>query len=302
VAIRATILVTSRSSKDEGGTEIDVSSQRTPGTKLLADLLRASTPLDIVDAALVVAAEEYPDLDLDAERHRVQQLGTEAARRIRDLSNPFARVDALRHYLYEELGFRGNNDDYYDPRNSFLNEVVDRRTGIPLTLSILYVAIARRAGMDARGVGLPGHFVTRIDDGGRRLLVDPFHGGGVISEEDCRRLVARATGRPALFRPEALEGASATEMLGRLLRNLKRIYLAREDHRRALSAVERLRLVFPNEPTELRDRGFLLAHLDLHGAAIDDLETYLSLRPHAPDANAVRGRISWLRRRITEFN
>jgi regulator of sirC expression with transglutaminase-like and TPR domain len=255
-----------------------------------------------VDAALVVAAEEYPALDLGAERLRVERLGAEAARRVRDLSNPFARVDALRSYFHGDLGFRGNNDDYYDPRNSFLNEVVERRIGIPLTLSILYVAVARRAGMDARGVGLPGHFVARIDDGGRRILVDPFHDCSVISEEDCRRLVERATGRPGLFRPEALAGASAREMLGRLLRNLKRIYLARDDHRRALSAVERLRLVFPDEPTELRDRGLLLAHLDLHGAAIGDLETYLSLRPDAPDASAVRGRISWLRRRITQFN
>jgi regulator of sirC expression with transglutaminase-like and TPR domain len=268
----------------------------------LATLVEGPGPLDLVAAGLVVASEEYPDLDVGAERRRVDDLGQDAAERISDLSNPFARLDALRVFLFEDLGFRGNDEDYYDPRNSFLNEVIKRRLGIPLSLSILYIEVARAAGLDARGVGLPGHFVVRVDDGGRRLLIDPYHGGGVITEEDCRQLVARSTGRPGLFRPDLLEGVGPTEMLGRLLRNLKRIYLAREDHRRALAVVDKLRRVFPDESTELRDRGFLLAHLDRHEAAVADLEAYLALHPHAPDANAVRGRISWLRRRISQLN
>jgi len=134
------------------------------------------------------------------------------------------------------------------------------------------------------------------------LLVDPYHKGDVITEEDCRQLVARATGRPGLYTPDLLDGTGPREMLGRLLRNLKRIYLAREDYGRALAVVEKLRRVFPGEATELRDRGFLLAHLDRHGAAVADLESYISQYPHAPDANAVRGRVAWLRKRITELN
>lgn len=267
-----------------------------------AALLRKGETPDIVEAALLAAAEEYPGLDPGRERTRIDRLGRELRRRVATLENPFARLDALRVYMFEELGFRGNEDEYYDPRNSFLNEVLDRRTGIPLTLSILYMEIARHAGFETRGVGLPGHFVVRVDEDGRRILVDPFHRGEVITEEDCRELVRRATGRPSLYRPELLEGVSAREMLGRLLRNLKRIYLARDDHERALGAVERLLLVFPEESTELRDRGFLLAHLDRHGAAMTDLEAYLAQTPHAPDAAAVRGRIAWLRRRIGNTN
>jgi len=266
----------------------------------LITLIERPEPLDVVAAGLVIASEEYPDLDIPAERLRVEALGKEASTRIEGLSNPFARLDALRTYLFEELGFRGNHQNYYDPMNSFLNEVLHRRLGIPLSLSILYIEIARGAGLEARGVGLPGHFVVRVDDDGRRLLVDPYHGGTVITEEDCRELVSRATGRPGLYTPGLLDGVGPKEILGRLLRNLKRIYLAQEDHGRALAVVEKLRGVFPDEATELRDRGFLLAHLERHDAAVADLETYLSLHPHAPDANAVRGRVVWLRRRITE--
>ena len=282
--------------------EQSTSDSPTPALSRLAALVEEPGPLDVLAAGLVVASEEYPDLDVRAERRQVDELGREASDRIGELTNPFARLDALRAFLFEELGFRGNEQDYYDPRNSFLNEVVKRRLGIPLSLSIVYIEVARGAGIEARGVGLPGHFVVRVDDGGRRLLVDPYHGGAVITEEDCRQLVSKATGRPGLYSPDLLDGVGPTEMLGRLLRNLKRIYLAQEDHRRALAAVEKLRRVFPDEATELRDRGFLLAHLDRHAAAVSDLETYLNLHPHAPDANAVRGRISWLRRRIIELN
>jgi len=282
--------------------EQSTSDRHAGALKRLAALIERPEPLDVVTAGLVVASEEYPDLDIPTERLRVEALGKEASARIGALSNPFARLDALRTYLFEELGFRGNDQDYYDPRNSFLNEVLHRRLGIPLSLSILYIEVARGAGLEARGVGLPGHFVVRVDDDGRRLLVDPYRGGAVISEEDCRQLVSRATGRPDLYSPDLLEGVGPREILGRLLRNLKRIYLAQEDHRRALAVVEKLRRVFPDEATELRDRGFLLAHLDRHGAAVADLETYISLHPHAPDANAVRGRVVWLRRRIIELN
>jgi regulator of sirC expression with transglutaminase-like and TPR domain len=282
--------------------EQSTSDRHAGALKRLAALLERPGPLDVVTAGLLVASEEYPDLDIRSERLSVEALGQEASTRIEALSNPFARLDALRAYFFEELGFRGNDRDYYDPRNSFLNEVLRRRLGIPLSLSILYIEVARGAGLEARGVALPGHFVARIDDGGRRLLVDPYHDGAVITEEDCRQLVSRATGRPALYTPDLLEGTGPREMLGRLLRNLKRIYLAQEDYRRALAVVEKLRRVFPDEGAELRDRGFLLAHLDRHGAAVADLETYLSLHPHAPDANAVRGRVTWLRKRITELN
>ena len=275
---------------------------RSEARRRLAELLAAHETFDLVDAALLVALEEYPELELDRERRRIEEIAEAGAARVQSLENPFARLDGLRVYLFEELGFRGNQEEYEDPRNCYLNEVLDRRVGIPLTLSVLLMEVARKAGFEARGIGLPGHYVSRLTYSGRALLVDAFHGGHVITPEDCRELVIRATGRPSLYRPELLEGASTRTTLCRLLLNLKRIYLAREDYTRALSAVERLLLVAPDDPRELRDRGFLQAYLGRPVAAVADLEAYLALAPSAPDADTVRGRLAWLRRRMSEIN
>jgi len=268
----------------------------------LADALSVEGRLDLVEATLLVAAEHYPDLDVEREANRVRLISAEGARRVHDLSNPFARLDGLRVYLFEELGFRGNVDDYNDPRNCFVNEVLNRRLGIPLTLSVVFLDLASAAGFEARGVGLPGHFVCRVDYDGRSILVDAYSGGQVISEEDCRRLVGRTTGRPSLFRRSLLEGIDERAMLARLLLNLKHVYVEREDYELALSVVERLLLVNPGDPTEIRDRGFLQAHLGRAGRAIADLESYLAQTPNAPDTESVRGRVAWLRKRLTELN
>lgn len=268
----------------------------------LAELLAAEGELDLVEAALWVAAEEYPDLDVAHECGRVRLLCAEGARRVHEMANPFARLDGLRVYLFEELGFHGNLDQYNDPRNSFLNEVMDRRLGIPLTLSVLFIEQARAAGFEARGVALPGHFVTRVSYEGRTILVDPFHTGSVITREDCKQLVARSTGRGWLFRPDYLEGTTERGMLARLLMNLKYAYLGSSDYPRALSVVERLLLVSPDDSSEIRDRGFLKARLGQPGDAIADLERYLSLAPDAPDTKSVEGRVVWLRRRLSEAN
>ncbi len=265
-------------------------------------LQNATPPLDLIEASLVVASQEYPDLDFAAERRKIEALGAEAARRVLPLANPFAKIEALREYLFEEQMFRGNVLHYDDPRNSMLNEVLERRLGIPLTLSIVYMEVAARAGLRTVGVALPGHFIARVDDAGRSLLVDPFHGGHVISEEDCRDLVVRTTGRASLFRRDVLDGTAPRAMLARLLLNLKRIYLARGDYDRALSAVERLLLVTPDDGREIRDRGLLLAHLGRNGAAVADLESYLASNPEAADADSVRGRVQWLLKRISESN
>lgn len=268
----------------------------------LAALLARGEEFDVVDASLLVAAEEYAAVDVRRERRRIETIGLEARRRTDRIENPFARLETLRAYLFDELGFHGNLDQYDDPRNSFLNEVLARRAGIPLSLSLVFVEAARSSGFDACGIGLPGHFVSRVEFAGRRIMVDPFHGGHVITEEDCRQLVARSTGRATLFRAELLVPATPRAMLTRMLVNLKRIYLNHEDYARALGAVERLLMVSPEDPREIRDRGFLLAHLGRPGAAVADLENYLAVAPGAPDADAVRGRLAWLLRKMSEAN
>ena len=276
--------------------------RRIEARRQLELLLGGGSGFDIVDATAWVAAEEYQDLDVSRLLGRVRLISAEGARKAQGLSNPFARLEVLRAYLFDELGFRGNEKEYNDPRNSFLNEVLDRRLGNPLTLSVLFLDAASAAGFDARGVGLPGHFVTRLRYAGRTVFVDPYHAGQVISEDDCRQLVARTTGRPSLFRRGLLEGTDERAMLTRLLLNLKYIYVKSEDYLRALGAVERLLLISPDDPTEIRDRGFLHAHLGRPGAAVSDLESYLALTPDARDAESVRGRVAWLRQRLSEYN
>lgn len=266
----------------------------------LARMREGKEPFDLVEASLLVAQEAYPDLDVLRVLATLDTIGAEAARRVARLSNPFARIDALRTLLFDELGFRGNSQTYDDPRNSFLNEVLERKLGIPLTLSVVFLEVGLRAGLQVRGVALPGHFVVRVDDGDRRILVDPFHGGQVITEEDCRDLVIRTTGRPSMYRRSYLDGATPITMVARLLLNLKRIYLARGDYGNALAAIERLLILSPDDPREIRDRGLLLAHLGRPNAAVADLETYLELSPGAPDADSIRGRLAWLLRKMSE--
>ena len=267
----------------------------------LAGVLGA-TGFDAIEAGLLVAAEEYAGLDVEREAGRIRLVAAEAARRAAGVTNPFARLDAVHSLVFDELGFRGNEQDYNDPRNSFLNEVLDRRLGNPLSLSMLWIEVARAAGFDCKGVGLPGHFVSRATYGGRTVLVDAFHGGAVLSEDDCRQLVARTTGRPSLFRREMLRGTDERAMIARMLLNLKHIYVKAEDYERALSVVERLLLLNPTDAGELRDRGFLNAHLGRAGAALTDLERYLEKTPHARDAESVRGRVAWLRRQLSDCN
>jgi len=259
--------------------------------------LASAGPLPLLEAVLEIAAEEHETMDVLAQIARIETIGASAKERVAGLTNPFARLSALREFLFDELGFRGNVEHYDDPRNSYLDDVLERKLGIPLTLSIVVIEVARRAGMTAEGVGLPGHFVVRIEESGRRLLIDPFHGGHIITIEDCKDLVVRTTGRASLFRKDSLDAATPRAMLTRLLLNLKRIHLAQGDYIRALAVVERLLVVAPGDAKEIRDRGLLLAHLGQSSAAVSDLECYLALAPGAPDVESVRGRLAWIRRR-----
>lgn len=266
----------------------------------LAALVADPGPLPLLDATLLIAAEEHPELDLAVQVARVETIGAMARERITPLSNPFARVEAVRALLYDEIGFRGNVAHYDDPRNSYLDDVLDRKLGIPLTLSLIHMEVMRAAGMRAEGVGLPGHFIVRVVEQERSLLLDPFHGGQIVTVEDCRDLVIRTTGRGSLFRRDSLDQAPPRAMLTRLLLNLKRIHLAAGDYNRALSIVERLLLIAPGDAKEIRDRGLLLAHLGQPGAAVDDLESYLALAPQAPDADSVRGRLAWILKKMAD--
>jgi regulator of sirC expression with transglutaminase-like and TPR domain len=198
--------------------------------------------------------------------------------------------------LFEEEGFRGNAEAYYDPRNSFLNDVLDRRLGIPITLGIVALEVGWRLGIPLSGINFPGHFLIRYEGQVARLLVDPFDGGRVRWEDEAQDLLDRVYGGMVRMRKEFLRSATRTEILARVLTNLKGIYLNARDDARALAAVERILLLRPGAVVELRDRGLLLARIGRTHEAVADLERYLDFSPAAPDAERVRSLIQDLSR------
>ena len=253
--------------------------------------------VDLAQAALLIACEEYPGLDVEAYLRRMEDLAAAVALRTVG-GGPGARRRALHEVLFEEEGFHGNADDYYDPRNSFLNDVLDRRTGIPITLSTVYMEVARRAGIVVEGVGLPGHFVVRTEG----TLVDPFHGGAVISEDDCQKRLDRIYGGRLRLDEAMLAACERKAILGRTLRNLKAIYTKAGDFTRALSVVELLIGLEPQALEERRDRGLLHAALDCYALAAGELEDYLDRAKNAPGAAQVRQKIAELRASAARVN
>ena len=226
------------------------------GVRLFAHLAaRPEADVDLLRVALLLAEPDYPGLDIGAYLDRIDELG--ALARVRVVGpRPSARssappkVAALLSLLYDEIGFHGDTEDFYDPRNSFINEVLDRRVGIPITLALVVVEVSRRAGVEAHGVGFPGHFLVRFDgDAGSQTLVDPFD-GRVLDEPALTELANRHTGRPLPQNARALEPASKANTLIRMLNNLRGIYAAREDHTRLRLVLERLEVLAPS--TELR--------------------------------------------------
>ncbi len=208
----------------------------------------------LVEAALWVAAEEYPELDVEGQLARFDWLAERVRRLGAKLKLP--RAEALRVALAEEQGFHGNRENYADPCNSFLNDVLDRRTGIPITLSMIYIETARRLGWEAYGVNFPGHFLMAvIEIDAQRKIVDPFNGGKILTQDDCAHLAGRMSGGKLPFSEQLLEPAPPSRIVYRLLSNLKRIYTsAPVDPQKALAIVERLLVLAPDSDGDLRDR------------------------------------------------
>lgn len=250
-------------------------------------LAQPDASVELAHAALLVAAEERPGLDVEHYRARLYELGLTARERLAQ-DEDSTPVVALNKFIFEELGFAGNQTDYYDPRNSLLSEVLDRRTGIPITLSIVYMEIGRRAGLHVEGIGLPGHFIVRARAArGESVLVDPFN-GRIIDVEDCQERLDTIYGGQAPLTEVHLHPVSTREILARLLRNLKGIYAQAGLYRRALSIIERILLVAPDAIEERRDRGALLAQLGHYSEAIIDVQAYLKRASNPPDAERVR--------------
>lgn len=258
--------------------------------------------IDLAEAALLIAQEEYPDLEARPYLERLDRWGHLVRERLPYLATPTQAADALRQVLFDEKGLRGNADDYYDPRNSFLNEVLDRRTGIPITLSAVYMEVGRRAGIQVDGLALPGHFIVRVGGAAGGELIDPFFGGTSLSEEQCQERLDRVFGKKARLDAGMLSACDARTMLSRMLRNLKLIYSKRDDQVRAVRTCDRLLDLDPESPFERRDRGLLYAALGCYARAAEDLEHYVRRLPHADDAGDLRHRAAEMRRLSARLN
>jgi regulator of sirC expression with transglutaminase-like and TPR domain len=270
-------------------------------TQRFAELSRRrDQEIDVAEGALLIAAEQYPDLDIDLYLARLDAVADTIRPQILASRDVREQVDRFNHALFEVEGFSGNHDAYDDPRNSFLNEVIDRRTGIPITLSIVYVEIARRLGLRASGIGFPGHFLAKIEgalssEGNDEIVVDPFF-GRIVSLEECQERLRRIAGNEVHLAPDALRSATPREILGRMLNNLKSVYLQRRLLIEALACIDRLLLLHPRSALEYRDRGLLHQQLGCPEAAVADFERFIELVPQHRSASAIREALPQLRR------
>lgn len=261
--------------------------------------------INLAEAALVIAAGEYRDLDIDAYLKRLDDMAATLKRRLRQDISTSESLIALNRYLFEELGFTGNAAEYYDPRNSFLNEVLDRKLGIPITLSVVYIEVGRGIGLPLHGVSFPGNFLVKciVRDGA--IVLDPYaHGASLGVEELRQRLKTLRNGIESA--PEAVNSlitaASNKEILARMLRNLKGIYLQRDEMMKALAVAERIIAVAPDAAEEYRDRARIYLNLECFRAALADFRSYLLLNPEAGDADEVQQKAFELQQLAARLN
>ncbi|MBI1396047.1 MAG: tetratricopeptide repeat protein [Betaproteobacteria bacterium] len=272
--------------------------------RLLALVDEENAATDLAEAALLVATLRYPDLDIARYLAEIDRMAEAIRDRIPEESSEQQRLAGINDYLFGELGFGPDADNYYDPRNSFLNDVMDRRLGIPITLSILYIAIGRRLDLDVEGVSFPGHFLLKcyVDQG--VVVIDAYHRGVSLSLEELGdRLRSSQSGEVSNDSlVELLEAASSREIVARMLRNLKAIHLKAKQSVEALDVIEWLVHLVPDVPQELRDRGLVYEDLECFRAALSDFEAYLRAVPDASDADPIRDRVLEMRKAAARLN
>jgi len=265
-------------------------------------LFSGDAKVEIARIALEIARDAYPDLDVEAYVGKIQEL----AERIRARCRPRAKVrdilGQINWVLFVEEEIRANHEDYYDPRNSYLNEVLDRRLGIPISLSVLYWAVAERVGLSMAGVNLPVHFMLRVEEDGQTWFVDPFHAGAVYDRNHCQERLSEIAERPVVLTDSMIAPCSIRVVVTRMLRNLKGIYGKSQDYS-ALIPIQR-RLIFLNvdDPTEVRDLGILCAQTHRLGEAVDPLEEYLKRNPEGDDSDEITKLLEFIQRELARWN
>lgn len=252
------------------------------------EINRPEQQIDLAKAALYIAQEEYPDIEVEEYLNALDAMAFEVEERLPSERYPLKIIQTINRYLYDDLGFTGNTQGYYDHRNSFLNQVIDRRTGIPITLALVYLEISKRIDFPMVGIGMPGHFLIRPEFEEVGIFVDAFNSGEILFEQDCQDRLAQMYGHSVQMHPSFLAPVSSKRFLVRMLTNLKMIYINSQQLEKALTIVERILLLFPNEAQELRDRGILYYHIGEWENALIDLKKYLAMVPNAEDASVIR--------------
>jgi len=264
---------------------------------------REDASIDLATAALAIARTEYPTLDAPYYLARLEKLAERVRSRMR--SNPTARetVALLNRVLFDEEGLRGNRHDYYDPRNSFLNDVLDRKLGIPITLSVVYMDVARRVGFPMAGTGMPGHFLLKhYDVLAGEIIIDPYNRGRIVSEAECQRRLNEIYSGEVELRPEYLQAVTHREILTRMLNNLRQVYFTKRNFTKGLVILDLLLAIPPANPELLRERGLVRLSLEQYLGAARDLGSYLKACPNAADAEDVAETLDMLRQLLARLN
>ncbi|HTZ83889.1 MAG TPA: transglutaminase-like domain-containing protein [Candidatus Acidoferrales bacterium] len=258
--------------------------------------------IDLIRAALVIARSEYPKLEIEEYANRIEALARRVAAKA--FESPAQRTLAvLNQILFDEAKLRGNRDDYYDPRNSFLNDVLDRGLGIPIALSIIYMEVAKRVGLHLSGVGMPGHFLLKhYGQDGHETLIDCFNRGDVLSRQDCQNRLDEIYSGEMKLRPEFLHPISRRQILTRMLNNLKTVYLSTRNFRKALPIADLILVIYPQSAEDVKQRALLRYSMGMHGLAAEDLQEYLKASPNASDAEEIRQMSLSIRRMIALMN
>ncbi len=263
---------------------------------------RPEPMFELARTALLVAAESDANVDVESQLSQLDRWAEELRGRLEPGWNNLQKLARLRTFVFEDLGFRGDRFDYYSPSNSLLHEVIARRRGIPLTLAIVMMEVGWRIGIPFEGVGFPGHFLVRLAGEPRDLLLDPYRRGMSVHEEDCRHMLLETTGGKVEFDASLLSSVGKREMIVRLLHNLKAAYLRNNDDALALAAVDRLLMLSPGDPDQIRDRGLLLFRLREFNQALGSLNAYLEAVPHAEDRAAIQQHVQTLRQLLASLN
>ncbi|UCF93343.1 MAG: transglutaminase family protein [Desulfobacterales bacterium] len=258
--------------------------------------------IDLARGALVIAKTEYPDLDESFYLERLNGMAVRLKNDVKRNQNPGDIIARMNRLLFDEEDFRGNRENYYEPDNSCLNRVLERKLGIPITLSLVYIEVGQRLGLDLRGIGLPGHFITALYHGAARTFIDPFNAGELRTVEDCREAVRAHQGEASAFDPRWLEPIGPKEFLSRMLRNLKRIYAQKEDYVKAFRMIHWILTLQPTAPAELRERAMLYEAMGNPVRAAEDWERYLESAAGVESEATIRARIDDLRKQQSRIH